>query len=421
MCRFHFFSSLILSLALLSGCSDSNDNAPFKQGPTGGTVSGTVSQENFSVLADSINPSVIDGTTFNFTQTDDNLTVYIGDRFNHALGDAHTIYFKSEYGLLKPDSCITQDGTCSITWSATAYPPDSVIADGYVTVTAYTQGEESFVDTNGNGTFDNGESFTDQEEPYVDTDLSPTTGRFFNTGDLIIDVPSANDPTGKNGVHDLGDGLFNGAGCTHSSLCSSRTTTTIFTRIYLDIIANRVAKYNLGVIVTGLTATTGLVLQNNYKDDLAIGGNGSFLFSTVVSDGDPYDVTVLSSPTNELCFTTIGSIGVISGADVVDIPITCVPTYTVGGTLTGTGTIASGVLTLRLTGGVGGGDTISFDSTTPAFPVNFTFNEKFIDGASYDVTIDSNTTGLDCTTTPIANPSGTIASADVTNVTVTCN
>jgi hypothetical protein len=323
MSRIHFFTGLLITLAVLSGCN--NNNEPFVPGTTtSGTVSGTISEKNFSLLATDLNPSVYDITTKYFTKTDDTLTVYVGDRFNRALGDAHTIYFRSEYGLLKPDSCITQDGSCSITWSATSYPPASVTADGYVTITAYTTGEESFVDTNGNGTFDDGEIFQDLEEPYVDTDAGQGTGGYYNIGDLIIDVPSANDPTGANGVHDLGDGLFNGAGCTHPSLCSPLTTTTVFARVYLDIFANRAVTYTIGGNITGIPATESVVLQVNGGDDLTVNADGSFTFATPIADGSLYTVTVLTQPTTATCtFTTGTDTGTISGANVTDVALTC--------------------------------------------------------------------------------------------------
>ena len=103
-----------------------------------------------------------------------------------------------------------------------------------VTVTAYTIGEEAFTDSNGDNVFDDGDAgFDDLEEPYVDAD-----NQFhiqFSSGDTIIDVVSTNDPTGKNGMHDLADGFFNGNGCTHTSLCADRKSVTVWDSIYLTI------------------------------------------------------------------------------------------------------------------------------------------------------------------------------------------
>ena len=54
--------------------------------------------------------------------------------------------------------------------------------------------------------------------------------------------------------------------------------------------------YSIGGTVSGL-AGSGLVLQNNGGDDLAISADGSFTFATPLVDGSSYEVTVLTQPT----------------------------------------------------------------------------------------------------------------------------
>ncbi len=78
--------------------------------------------------------------------------------------------------------------------------------------------------------------------------------------------------------------------------------------------------YTIGGTVTGLQGP--LVLQNNLGDDLAISEDGSFVFSTSLTSGEAYDVTVLSDPNLQTCVVSSGSdnVGVI---DVDDIDITC--------------------------------------------------------------------------------------------------
>lgn len=133
------------STLLLASCGQ--DNTSFETPNTSGTAtnSGVISQKNFSLLTADINPAVIDATTGTFTKTDVELTVYIGDRNNQTLTDAHTINFEAEYGLIEP-SCVTKKGSCSVTWSAIKRPdaggPGS---DGIVSITAYTSGEEAHV------------------------------------------------------------------------------------------------------------------------------------------------------------------------------------------------------------------------------------------------------------------------------------
>lgn len=94
--------------------------------------------------------------------------------------------------------------------------------------------------------------------------------------------------------------------------------------------------YNVGGTVSDLEGT-GLVLQNNQGDDLAVSENGAFSFSTELEDGSNYDVTVVHQPSDlsQTCTVTGGS-GSVAGADITDIQIVCVTDqFTVGGTLTG--------------------------------------------------------------------------------------
>jgi hypothetical protein len=55
--------------------------------------------------------------------------------------------------------------------------------------------------------------------------------------------------------------------------------------------------YTIGGTVSGLSGA-GLVLQNNGGDNLAIGGNGAFTFSSPLGTGLTYSVTVLTQPSN---------------------------------------------------------------------------------------------------------------------------
>jgi hypothetical protein len=169
-----------------------------------------------------------------------------------------------------------------------------------------------------------------------------------------------------------------------------------------------VSTYTVGGTVSGL-AGTGLVLQNNDGDDLAIGVNGSFTFATELADGSPYSVTVLTQPTglNQECSVTNAS-GTLSGANVTDVVVTCVTnTYTVGGTvsgLDGTGLVLQNNEGDDLAIGADGG---------------FTFATELADGSPYSVAVLTQPTGLnqECSVT---SGTGTLAGANVTDVVVTC-
>lgn len=83
------------------------------------------------------------------------------------------------------------------------------------------------------------------------------------------------------------------------------------------------ATHTVGGTVTGLEGQ-GLILQLNGADDLAVIGDGSFVFPTDLADGSPYTVTVSSQPSgpDQTCLVANGS-GTIAGADVTDVAVTC--------------------------------------------------------------------------------------------------
>jgi hypothetical protein len=163
--------------------------------------------------------------------------------------------------------------------------------------------------------------------------------------------------------------------------------------------------YTVGGQVSGLTGT--VTLQNNGADDLVVGANGSFTFSTALADGSGYAVTVASQPAGQTCTVTNGG-GTIAGADVTNVTVTCtdaaVPTYSVGGTISG----LSGTVVLQNNGG---------DDLSIAANGAFTFATALNDGAAYAVSVLTQPAGQTCT---VSNGAGTVSGADVTIVSVTC-
>ncbi len=80
--------------------------------------------------------------------------------------------------------------------------------------------------------------------------------------------------------------------------------------------------YSVGGTVSGLTGT-GLALQNNGADTLAVAADGPFVFLTELADTSSYAVTVSTQPTGQTCSVTNGS-GTIATADVTDVGVACV-------------------------------------------------------------------------------------------------
>jgi hypothetical protein len=165
--------------------------------------------------------------------------------------------------------------------------------------------------------------------------------------------------------------------------------------------------YTVGVTVTGL-AGTGLVLQNNGGDNLPITGNTPFTFATRVASGGAYAVTVLTAPSSpaQTCTPASGS-GTVGSANVV-VAVTCVTNgYTVGGTVTG---LDGSGLVLRNNGG---------NDLTISASGSFAFTTPLASGALYAVTIQTQPTNPAQVCT-LSNDTGTMAAANVTNVSVSC-
>jgi hypothetical protein len=161
--------------------------------------------------------------------------------------------------------------------------------------------------------------------------------------------------------------------------------------------------YTVGGTVSGLTGT-GLVLQNNGGNNLAISANGAFTFLTALKKGASYSVTVLTQPSGQSC-TVMNGTGSI-GANVTNVAVTCVSNgYTVGGTVSGL--TGSGLVLQN-----NGGNNLAITADGP-----FTFSPLLANGAAYSVAVLTQPSGQGCS---VANGGGSISGANVTNVVVAC-
>jgi N-acetylneuraminic acid mutarotase len=161
--------------------------------------------------------------------------------------------------------------------------------------------------------------------------------------------------------------------------------------------------YNIGVTVSGLTGS-GLILQDNGGDNLSIAANGSVNFATPIASGSTYAVTVLSQPSGQTC-TVSGGGGTVTSGNVSGIPIGCVDTYTIGGSVSGLG---SGSLVLQDNG---------TDDLTISANGNFTFATSIAAGGAYAVTVVTQPQGQTCS---VSNGSGSVGTANVTSVSLIC-
>src|SRR4029077_2871804 len=82
-------------------------------------------------------------------------------------------------------------------------------------------------------------------------------------------------------------------------------------------------QYTIEVTVGGLVGS-GLVLQDDGGNDLAIAANGSFVFSAAVASGSAYAVTIKTQPASpsQTCVVA-NAAGTVGSANVANVAVTC--------------------------------------------------------------------------------------------------
>ncbi|MCK4704062.1 MAG: thrombospondin type 3 repeat-containing protein [Gammaproteobacteria bacterium] len=280
------------------------------------------------------------------------------------------------------------------------------------------------VDSDGDGIGDNADTDDDGDgtpDTYDDYPLDPTRQKFqFTVGGIVNSLQTGGVITLQNnggdtltitanGTFTFSSSINNGNAYLVSVLSQSagqvcslmNNSGTIDSADVTNVTVTCIDFYTVSGTVSGLTGS--LVLQNNASDDLTITTNGAFSFNTSIVPGGSYNVTILNQPSEQLC--SLGNATGTSSVDVSNVTVTCVDYYTVGGTVTG----LTGTLVLQNNAG---------DDLTITSDGSYTFNTTFIPSGSfsYNVTALSQPVEQLCT---IINGSGT-ASADVSNVTVTC-
>ncbi len=156
--------------------------------------------------------------------------------------------------------------------------------------------------------------------------------------------------------------------------------------------------------VSGLSAS-GLVLANGSATAPVTSGAATFSFGAVLSSGATYTVTVQTQPTGQACSIASGS-GTTGSASITNVAVTCTtPTYSLGGSVAGLS--AAGLVIAN------GSNTV----TVAANGTSFTLPTQLVAGSAYSVTVKTQPTHQMCS---VANGTGTVASANIANVVVTC-
>jgi len=153
------------------------------------------------------------------------VTARLSDRFNNPVPDGTAVTLQTEGGSIV-SQCQTSGGigNCTVNWTSSNPRPGvpavgPELRAGRSTIFATAIGEESFTDTNGNGSFDNGEAFADMAERFLDENES-------NARDSFEPIYDFN----NNSTYDGPDGIFNGVLCLDTSgRCNTQVTTGIAT------------------------------------------------------------------------------------------------------------------------------------------------------------------------------------------------
>lgn len=111
-------------------------------------------------------------------------------------------------------------------------------------------------------------------------------------------------------------------------LVVSGTGTATTANITSVLVTCDLTKFPVGGIVAGLGTATGLVLQNNGADDLAVQMDGAFAFQTPIAVGGNYAVTISTQPQGRICAIASGTeAGTVGNGPVTSVVVNCtVPT-----------------------------------------------------------------------------------------------
>jgi hypothetical protein len=124
---------------------------------------GLPSQLNFSMAQGTIN---IEG--YNLQGTPNTYTVIASDRLGNPVPDGTAINFVTEGGQVEAIKQTTLSARGIATATANFATSAPLPVDGRVTVVAYSLGEKSFLDVNGNNVYDAGEDFQDLGDIFLD-------------------------------------------------------------------------------------------------------------------------------------------------------------------------------------------------------------------------------------------------------------
>lgn len=160
-----------------------------------------------------------------------------------------------------------------------------------------------------------------------------------------------------------------------------------------------------GGTLSGLSAGNSVTIRDVSGESVVLSADGSYRFGRFPK-GTSYQISATSAQRGQTCTVANGS-GQIGDQDVTNVLVSCVSSYTVGGTVSGYGGTPAG-LSLSLNGA----ETLAITGSGP-----FEFATTLAAQASYAVAIAQQPSGYQCVVT---QGSGTMPAGNVGNVAVAC-
>ncbi len=305
-------------------------------------TTGIPTAASFSLSAQCFN---IEGLNYDGVTT--SVTARLGDRFQNPVPDGTAVTFTSEGGNVQ-SQCTTQTsategGFCSVNIRSSEPRP----ANGRVTILAKAIGEETFVDANGNGAFDNAESFTDLPEPYRDDNENGS----YQTGEDFFDF-------NNNQIRDGADSLFNGVLCNDTTgRCGAPSTRSTGIGGQIVVIFSGSTPVLSRPDGTGLPGTIAIGGANSAASLIVwardVNGNPLPAGTTVTLTASGAGLSIASPNSYTIPCVLMDSGGQVAGATIFPFTI-------VSGTATG-----QGIVTLTITTPRGNVSTTQISATVP--------------------------------------------------------
>ncbi|MBW2100640.1 MAG: Ig-like domain-containing protein [Deltaproteobacteria bacterium] len=254
--------------------------------------SGVPDQDSFSLSLETFNPEA-----WNYDGVEVEITIRAADHFNNPVPAGTMVAFTTEGGSIDPSCQTDETGACSVTWRSQAPRLDN----GRVTILATAIGDESFIDSNGNGWYD-------ATEPLV-TDL-PETFRDDNDNTTFDDGWEEFLDFNSDGIYTPANGIYNGVLCSDDAKQTEDGTTELVhvrdslrlnmseshARIsFSDMGGNPINQVNL-TSATGVSSQTVIVTIGGYYNNLPMPYETTI--SAETSNGDIDGTSSWTEPNN---------------------------------------------------------------------------------------------------------------------------